>query len=204
MVDRLTEWEETFEDGAPDITRADRFSSILVVVVAVGAVLLGLFLRQQASNEQWTFVSREAGIEAMYPAGWITARGGGYVARISNPIARPYKTQYIISVVPFSPQSSVRNVLDNLTIQRSNDLSAYRVLSIDEVNLGGAALTEMSFAFVDADPNPFIQRLPVVVQGRDVVIVDGNRAIIVTFMSEQSRFEENLPDFQRFLSSLRY
>lgn len=185
-------------------TRADRFASVLVIALTVVAILAGLALRQRSLNQTWQYTSREAGIEAEYPTGWLTDEQGNYVVRIRDPKSRPFKTQYIISVMPYGSQSSVRNVLDGLTIQRANDLSAYRVLNIETVSVGGIERTEMDFAFVDADPNPFIQRLPVVVQARDIVIIDGDRAIIVTFMSEQARFNDNLQGFERFLDTLRY
>jgi hypothetical protein len=130
--------------------------------------------------------------------------GGNYVARIRDPKARPFKTQFVISSIPASGQTSVRNVLDSLTLQRSIDLSAYRVLSVEQATVDGVSQTRMTFAFVDADPNPFIQRLPVVVLGTDIVILDGNRALVITYMSDQESYDDNLPAFQRFLASLRY
>ncbi|MGF1504737.1 MAG: hypothetical protein ACFB51_06305 [Anaerolineae bacterium] len=165
---------------------------------------MGLLLRQGTYNQTWSYASREAGIEAEYPSTWLVDEEGPYVARIRDPKARPFKTQYIVQVAPAGWQTSVRIVLDNLTLRRSTDLAGYRVLNVEAINVGGATLTEMRFAFVDSDPNPFIQRLPVVVLGRDVVILDGDRAFIVTFMAQENKFDEELGDFQQFLSSLRY
>ena len=107
-------------------------------------------------------------------------------------------------VVPAGGQTSIRNVLDGLTLQRSSDLAAFRVLSVEDVSIGATTLTRLNFAFVDADPNPFIQRLPVVVKGMDILIRDGDRIIVVTFMAEESTFDQNQIDFDRFLQSLRY
>lgn len=207
MADSLQEFEDLILDDeadSPVYLKNDRYGVILVIILVLGSVLSGLFLRSRSSNQVWSFISREAGIESTYPAGWLTDEQGDFVVRISDPRAIPYKTQYILRTLPFGPQSSVRNVLDSLTIQRSNDLSAYRVLNIEEVAVEGLLLTQMDFAFVDADPNPFIQRIPVVVQGRDIVIVDNDRAIIVTFMSDQDEFLDNLPRFEQFFSTLRY
>lgn len=187
-----------------DLTRNDRFAEVLVAILAVAALILGLSLRQQNMSQTWRYENREVGIEALYPAGWLVDEGGDYVVRIRDPYARPFKTQYQIRIVPAGGQTSIRNVLDSLTLQRSTDLAAYRVFSVDEVPVGGAMLTQMNFAFVDADPNPFIQRLPVVVRGMDVVIRDGDRAIVVTYMAADDAFEENRVAFERFLASLRY
>jgi hypothetical protein len=186
------------------LSRNDRFSAILVVIVAVTAISLGLVIRQRNTSQVWQYVSREAGIEALYPAGWLADEEGSYLVRLRDPKARPFKTQITITILPASSTSSVRNVLDSLTIQRSVDLPAYRVLNITERTTGGLNFTEMDFAFVNADPNPFAQILPVVVLGTDLVIIDGDRAIVATCMDEQSTYPENLSTFQRFFASLRY
>jgi len=186
------------------LSRNDRLSAVLAVTLTFGAIALGLLFRQEATNQTWLFESRAAGIAARYPAGWLVDERGNYVARIRDPRARPYKTQYVISVVPVSSQSTVRNVLDSLTLQRASDLAAYRVLLVEEIATSGAARTRMRFAFVDADPNPFIQRLPVVVLGEDIIILDGNRAIVATFMADKDAYDTDHPAFERFLASLRH
>ncbi|MBN1311417.1 MAG: hypothetical protein JXB30_08360 [Anaerolineae bacterium] len=186
------------------LTQNDRFSAILAVVLTVAALGLGLLIKQRSSTDTWPYESRGAGISANYPVGWLVDERGNYVVRMRDPKARPFKTQYIITIVPMGGQTSTRNVLDGLTLQRSTDLPAYRVLSVQETNSGGVNLTVMNFAFVDADPNPFIQRLPVAVLGIDILIRDEDRAIIITYMSDKQVFEENRPSFDRFLSSLRY
>jgi hypothetical protein len=204
MSEQSWDWEEQLEDVAADQTRNDRFSSLLVIILVVLFLSLGLVNRQRIDAQLWDFNSRISGIEATYPAGWLVDESGDYVVRIRDPRARPFKTQYQIMVVPAGGQTSIRNVLDGLTLQRSSDLAAFRVLSVEDISIGTTTLTRLNFAFVDADPNPFIQRLPVVVNGMDVLIRDGDRVIVVTFMSEESTFDQNQPDFDRFLQSLRY
>lgn len=196
--------EQELSDIESGITRSDRFSAILVVMITAVALGLGLIIKQSSSTDTWPYESRETGIAANYPAGWLADESGNYAVRLRDPKSRPFKTQYMITVVPMGGQTSIRNVLDGLTLQRSIDLPAYRVLNVEEVNTGGITLTRMNFAFVDADPNPFIQRLPIAVLGTDILILDGNRAIVVTYMSDKETFDANRPSFERFLSSLRY
>ena len=148
-----------------------------------------------------SFVAREAGIQTSYPAGWLLDTEGDYLMRVNDPAARPFKTSYQITVAPASAQTAVRNVLDNLTLQRSSDLAAYQVLSVQVVS---ERVTRMDFAFVDSDPNPFLQRLPVVVLGTDLVLIDGNRAIIVTFKVAEEHFEREFPSFERFFAAMNF
>jgi hypothetical protein len=192
------------QEFATIFTRNDRLSVILVMMMVVFAISAGLLLQQQTSNQTTNYESRTAGISARYPAGWLVDERGNYVARIRDPKARPFKTQFTIAVVPSGGQTTTRNVLDAITIQRSADLAAYRVLSIEDVAQGGTPQKVLRFAYVDADPNPFIQRLPVVVLGLDIVIPNGNRSIVLTYMADQATFENQRPTFDRFVASVRY
>lgn len=195
---------DTHSLGRTGLTKNDRFSAVLVVLVTVSALSLGLLLRQRSISDTWRYTNAQAGIEVAYPAGWMTDEQGNYLVRLIDPRARPYKTQYVIRVVPVAGQTSIRNILDNLTLQRSVELSAYRVFEVAEANAGGRYVTRMQFAFVQTDANPFIERLPVVVQGEDVVILDADRAIIVTLMADRESYAENVESFEEFVGSLRY
>lgn len=194
-------WEErTRHLRERTLSRNDRFSAILVIVVVVTTLLLGLALRGRALARTRPYIDRETGIEVQYPADWLLDTRGDYVLRARDPAARPFKTEYTVRIAPASGQTSVRNVLDTLTLQRSSTLSAYRVLSVEEEE----DFTRMTFAYVDADPNPFVQQLSIVVRGMDIVVLDGNRAIVVTFAAEAERFEDELSEFERFFESLAY
>lgn len=204
MSDVAWDWEDQLEEVQTGGTRNDRVSALLVVLLTLLAVGVGIALRQRASGQEWTYVSRAAGIEATYPAGWLVDEGGDYIVRMRDPKGRPFKTQYRITTVPAGGQTSIRNVLDGLTIQRSTDLAAYRVVSVQEQAIGGQEFTIMNFTFVDADPNPFVQRLPTVVLGMDVVIRDADRAIVVTYMADEASFDTHHDEFERLLAALRY
>jgi hypothetical protein len=187
------------QSGAQTTLRNDRYGSALAVIVTAGALVLGMLLRQSQLSSTIPFVDRTAGIQTRYPAEWLLDTEGDYVMRVSDPAARPFKTAYQIQVVPSSPQTSVRNVLDNLTLQRSSELAAYRVLSVQEVS---EQVTRMDFAFVDTDPNPFLERLPVVVLGTDLVVLEGDRAIVITLLASENTYARELPRFERFFAAL--
>lgn len=191
-------------EAASEITKNDRFSFVLVLFTFLIMISIGMVIKQQSSLGTWPYVDTESGIEAQYPVGWLVEEGTTYVARIRDPKARPFKTQFMLTVVPTGGQTAIRNVLDSLTLQRSVDLPAYRVLQVQEIQQEGLTVTQMDFVYVQTDPNPFIERLPVVVRGIDRVIIDGNRAIIASYMADETTFESQLIVFERFVSSLRY
>jgi hypothetical protein len=196
------EWDENRSGtSARTVLRNDRYASVLTVLVTVVALALGMLLRQSQLNSTISFVDRTAGVQTRYPSNWLLDTEGNYVMRVRDPAARPFKTTYMIRVIPASPQTSVRNVLDSLTLQRSSELAAYRVLSVQQTS---EQVTQMDFAFVDTDPNPFLQRLPAVVLGTDLVVLDGNRAIVVTLMASENVYARELPRFQRFFAALSF
>lgn len=200
MADNTITPDQEFASGS--VTRNDRYASLLAVMMTLVFIWLGFILHQQQATTTWPFVDRTAGIQAQYPAGWlINTASDDYVMRVENPDARPFKTAYVVRVVPASGATSVRNVLDNLTLQRSSELAAYRVLSIQEAP---GQLVRMDFAFVDTDPNPFLQRLPVVIRGTDFVVLDENRAIVVTLLADETIYASELVAFQRFFASLSF
>lgn len=191
-------------EASSEITKNDRFSFVLVIATFVVMVSVGLLIKQQSAAGTWSFSDTESGIEAQYPVGWLVEEGSTTVARIRDPKARPFKTQFVLTVVPAGGQTAIRNVLDTLTLQRSIDLPAYRVLQVENFDQGGFTVTQMDFVYVQTDPNPFIERLPVVVRGMDRVILDGNRAIIASYMADEATFDAQLITFERFVASLRY
>src|SRR5690606_25656560 len=119
MTDITWAWDEQLEDVQSGLTRNDRLSAILVVLLTLAAVALGIVLRQRARGEEWTYISVAAGVDATCPAGWLIDEGEDYVVRMRDAKARPFKPQYQISTVPAGGGTSIRNVLDGLTIQRS-------------------------------------------------------------------------------------
>lgn len=187
------------------LSKNDRFAEVLVIAVTILGLGLGTVFIRSTSLQTWQYVSREAGIEAQYPAGWLVDEGGSYLARLRDPLARPFKNQIVITISPnTSNPTTIRTILDNLTFQRSVELAAYRVLSIDEPASNASTFTRMRYTFVDTDPNPFIERVPTVVLGLDVVIPDGDRVIVVTFMADENSFNADLPVFERFITSMIY
>jgi hypothetical protein len=62
----------------------------------------------------------------------------------------------------------------------------------------------MSYTYVSGDPNPFLQSVPTVVEGLDILTIKRGQAVIVTFLSEAPAYEQNLPLFNQFLSNLEF
>jgi hypothetical protein len=146
-----------------------------------------------------------AGLAVRRPAGWLLDAQGDYVFRLQDPAARPFKTALQVSVVTIGPDATGRNVLDSLTLKRSASLSGYRVLSVaDPVPTLHGSAAEMRYAYVASEADPFLETLPVVVLGMDVVYLKGDQAIVATYLADVDQFEKQYFRFEQFLASLQF
>ncbi len=151
------------------------------------------------------YVNSETGIRAFYPQHWLIDTSGDYVFRVRNIAQIGFKTTIQVDVQPVTINTSARNLLDTLTLNRSNTLSGYRVLSSIPYTLPGEQeATAMRYVYVASDSNPFLENIPSVVEGLDILAIRRGQAIIVTFLSDANQFDENLPIFQRFLNDLQF
>lgn len=188
-----------------DLTRSQTINSLVVVAVAVLLMAYGAFLRSGALGATQVFVDETSGVQAQIPQGWLlTTENPEFVVQAEDPGAIPFKTLLRITLVPVGEGATLRNVVDTLTLDRSGRLSTYRVLSIQTATIGTEDALEMNYAYVQAEANPFLNAVPVVVRGRDVVLIRGGRAIVLTYREERERFETNEPLFDRFLDTIQF
>jgi hypothetical protein len=174
----------------------------MVAVILMG---LGVLMRDSATATTQPYQNEQSGIRARIPANWLlTTNEGDIVVQAEDPQAIPFKTLLRVSLVAVGGEATPRNVVDSLTLGRAGRLSTYRVLSIEPLTLGEDEALQMDYAFVQADNNPFLSAVPLVVQGRDVVVIRGNQAIVITYLEERSRFAEHEILFDNFLDSLEF
>lgn len=181
-----------------------RWNSYLAVFAALVAVLAGLTMRDNALTASLTYEDLEAGVRAQLPASWLLeTEGPDYIFRAQDPAALPFKTLLQVSVLPVGPDATPANVLYLLEISRPNTFANYHVLSRENVTLrDGSEAIRMTYTYVQDERNPFLESLPVVVEGVDVVVLRRSQAVIVTYRDEQSSFDDNLYRFENLLQTL--
>lgn len=188
-----------------DLTQRQRWGHYLVIAFAVVAIMVGMNLRASALNATVLYADAAAGIRAFHPRGWLVDRGGDYVFRVRDMARIGFKTTITVRVVPVTVSTSARNILDSLILSRQRTLAAFSVLAREPFLVReGLIADSMTYTFVSRDEDPFLQGLPTVVEGIDVLIVQGGQAIVVSFLSDADEFNELLPVFQRFLNDLSF
>lgn len=187
------------------LTARQRWSHYFALLYALMAVIVGLNLRASALTATIPYIDSAAGIRAYYPQNWLLDTSGDYVFRVRDMSAVGFKTTIQVDVQPVTINTTARNLLDTLTLNRSRTLSAYDVLATDPYTLpGDRQATAMTYVFVASEANPFLESLPQTVEGLDVITIQSGQAIIVTFLSDVDTYEENLPVFERFLNDLEF
>ncbi len=188
------------------LTLRQRWATVFTVLVAIVLFLVGLNFRAQINSATSTYESAEAGISAQYPAGWLLdTTSEDYVFRVRDMSQRGFKTTFQVSALPIGPDAVERNIADRLTLDRIQELINYQVLSEDEYifsdRISGQAI---GYTYVSSDVSPFLEGVPNVVRGLDVLIISGGQSIVITYRADADVFQREFPRFEQFLRGLQF
>ena len=181
----------------------DRFAEVTVVVVTVIALLAGWMFKSSVENRSVSFDVN--GISGQAPAGWLQAQAqGDEVLHTTDISSGGFSTTYIVRKFPITADTPFGQIASLLTLERGQQLTAFRVLDQQRVTVAGRAAYEVSYVFVESNPNLTHAQLPMVVRGVDTIFINGDQAAVVTYWAGAENFELDLSRFQLFLRSLKF
>jgi hypothetical protein len=195
------------QDTSSSNTRNQRLGHFLALFLAAVGLFVGLNLRESLLYETLEYFDPAAGIRIRYPVGWlIDSNTADFLFQAEDTSRIGYRTTIRIATVPISSDMTARNVFEDLSFQRSIELSNYRPLLIqyDYAMPDGEAASLMEYRFVADETNPFQQSFPSVVYGRDVLVVRRGQGILITFLADFESYEDDIAVFDRFLSTLTF
>lgn len=183
-----------------------RWANLLVLLLGVGGMMAALILREQILGATIPYSNLQAGISARYPPQWLLEEtGGDYVFRIRDLSAAGFATTLQVALFPVNDEVRARNIFDALTLQRSRSLAAYSVNDEAPYSLpDGRTTPSMSYFFAGTGENPFLNNVPVIVRGVDVLLFEREQALVISFQASADAFDAELPHLQRFLQSLDF
>lgn len=185
------------------LSLGDRYAEIAVIIVSLAALAAGWFYMGSVESRVLPFEAQ--GITASVPAGWIQSEPSGEVVLQTRQRASAgFQTTYLIARVPTSADSGQNEVISLLTLNRGQDLMAFHILDQQSVTIGGREAYEITYVYVESDPNISHADLPVVVRGVDYIFFTNESAIVVTYRASEAEYEGGLDAFHRFLTSIRY
>jgi len=176
----------------------------------LATVLIGLFaastLRDNALFAVTPYVNSSAGIRAFYPRNWLIDTNGDYVFRVQDASRVGFKTAIQVSIQVISTNTTTRNLVDALTLNRSQLLAAYRALPANNnfVLPDGTPATAVSYTYAAISSDPFLDTVPIVVKGLDVISIKRGQAVIISFLADSNTYNDQYSTFNRFLNTLEF
>ena len=187
-----------------NISLGDRYAEISVLIVTVIALLAGWFYKSGVENRSIPFNS--GGITAALPQGWLQAQpAGDEVLRVID-LGSPggFGTTYVLRKVPIAADASSSQISSLVALDHGQNLSAFRVLDQREVTVFGRGAYELSYVFVESNPDVTHNDIPNVVRGVDYIFINGDHAIVASFQADEKNYDLDLSRFQAFLESIGY
>lgn len=184
---------------------SQRWSHYLTLGAILVMVILGIALRETVRGRSTVYQDARTGIVATYPANWLLDQSGtDYVFRVRDMQSLGFKTTIQVSIIPAGTATTERNIADRLAYVRSQTLIDYRQLATETITLGDVNAEQVTYAYVSRDTSPFVEAIPEVVLGTDIIALTRGQALVVTFRSEADQYAANYEHFRRFLASLEY
>jgi hypothetical protein len=190
-------------DARDEITQRQRYSHYFVIAYAIIAVVIGINLRDSALYSTVPYTNPQVGITAFYPQNWLLDSAGDYIFRVRDMRQPGFKPSIVVDIVPITLATTARNILDSLVFSRSQTFSGFDVLAEESIVLpSGIEATRMSYIYVESDADPFLESLPSIVEGEDIIITQGGQALVISFLADTDQFAEYRLIFDRFLNDL--
>lgn len=185
------------------LSLGDRYSDLVVILLTVVALLAGWVFKSSVENRSIAFKS--GGFSAQTPQGWLTVEpSGNEILQVTDLSSSGFGTTYIVESLLIEKESTFSQAASLLTLDRGQKLTAYRVLDQKQVTISGKQAYEISYVFIESNPNLTHNIYPNIVRGMDIIFLNGDNAIVATFWAEKQSYENDLGRFQKFLGSLKF
>ena len=196
---------ETGRSPAVQITPRQRWSIAITYILLILGFALGVNQRDSTLNLASDYNNLEAGISAKYPARWLLEETGSFIFRVRDMAHRGFNTVIEVSAAPVGSDTTERNILDQLTLQRAQVLIDYTVLSYDDYRLADdSPAISMSYSFVSRDTSPFLEGVSSIVYGLDILTIRRGQALIIAFRADADIYRRELETLRWFVQNLEF
>ena len=182
----------------------DRFAEFTVILVTVIALAAGWFYKSGVENASVPFEAE--GVSAQAPKGWLSSEPSGEeLFRAVDRNSSGFGTTYTIRQIAVTYEATASEVASAVALKNAQELLAFRILEQQEVlDSNGRSAFMIEYVYVESNPDLTHAELPSVVRGMDLVYLNGERALVVSFHADENNFELDLERFHTFLKSVTY
>lgn len=182
----------------------DRFAEITVILVTLVALIAGWFFKSGVENASVPFEAQ--GVRADAPKGWLrSSTAGDVLLRTVDINSTGFGATYSIRQVAITSEATASDVASLIAFEHAQDQLAFRVLDQQEVkDANGRDAYMLSYVFVESNPDLTHNDLPSVVRGMDLVYLNGDRALVVSFQADEKNYDLDLGRFYTFLKSIEF
>ncbi len=197
---------QVFTPDTQQLTFRQRWNHYLVIIVSLLGIFAATNLRDEALYAVTPYTNSTAGIRALYPRNWLIDTTGDYIFRVQDASHIGFKTTIQVSVQAVNNNTTARNIIDALTLNRSQLLAAYRPLPANNFFMlpDETLATEVKYTFAAISADPFLDTVPTVVRGIDIFSIKRGQAVIITFLADSDSYDKDYDIFDRFLNSLEF
>jgi hypothetical protein len=180
------------------------WDELLVVALVLVALLLGWVFKGWVLGQTVTFTSDDGAVSLAYPDRWLEQVDKDTLVSARDVRAEGlFKPIFSLRTREMDPDFPLteNDLLAALSLDRAGELTAYRVLSVEQGMLGGVDANKVTYAYVAEPASGSQGNMPVVVQAVDWVVIHEGRAYILTLAAEADRFVDEEGAFNSILAS---
>lgn len=178
-----------------------------VALVTLAALLLGLLLRLSVEGDTRTYSGTNPNFGMSYPATWRTTDvTDTVVLRVENSnVESAYKTNVAVDSRELDPASppTLQTLVDRRIVQQGTQ-TGYHLLSSGETTLHGVRAAQTEYAFVEQPIDaPRRASLPVVVRGREYIVLTKDRVYYITLAAPENDFANASKQFDSMIQTVK-
>jgi hypothetical protein len=181
------------------------WDELLVVALVFVALLLGWAFKDWVLGQMVTFTSEDGAVSLSYPNRWLEQIDKETLVTASDLRGEGlFKPTFSLRTREMDPDFPLteNDLLVALSLDRAEELTAYRVLSVEQGMLAGLDASKVTYAYVAEPAGGSQSSMPVVVQAIDWVVIHEGRAYILTFAAAADRFADEEGAFDSILASV--
>jgi hypothetical protein len=129
---------------------------------------------------------------------------GDVLLRTTDINSNGFGATYTIRKIAITQDATASEIASRVTLENAQSLIAFRILDQREVTVYGRDAFEVSYVFVESNPDLTHTEIPSVVRGTDYVFLNGDHAVVVSFQADEKNYDLDLNRFHLFLQSLTF